>query len=189
MISLLACAGALDIQSGNVHQVKPALTNRLDFAPRIPFEGDAEFPLLGGGVDYFLDRRAAIVVYERRLHTVTLIVTRPDDSTGRVVSSRQAPEGSTCGFGRRTGWPMRWSPTSTRPSSPDSRPASAVNRIRHSRRRSRALGGPQTHGDAQPDALNVVGPSDATGTSRPPPGARSAADPTVRRRRSRSLIR
>jgi anti-sigma factor RsiW len=78
-LSVLARAGAHDIQSGNVHQVKPVLTNRLDFAPRIPFEGDAEFPLLGGGVDYFLDRRAAIVVYGRRLHTVTLIVTRPDD--------------------------------------------------------------------------------------------------------------
>jgi anti-sigma factor RsiW len=28
--------------------------------------------------EYFLDRRAAVAVYGRRLHTVTLIVTRPD---------------------------------------------------------------------------------------------------------------
>ncbi len=61
-----------------MHQVRPWLTSRLDFAPAIPFAGDADFPLRGGAIDYFLDRRAAIAVYGRRLHTVTLIVLRPD---------------------------------------------------------------------------------------------------------------
>lgn len=77
-LRVLAKAPALDVQSGDMHQVRPWLTGRLDFAPVIPFAGDADFPLRGGAVEYFLDRRAAIAVYGRRLHTVTLIVTRPD---------------------------------------------------------------------------------------------------------------
>ena len=62
-----------------MHQRRPWLTSRLDFAPVIPFAGDAEFPLRGGTVEYFLDRRAAVAVYGRRLHTITLLVVfRPD---------------------------------------------------------------------------------------------------------------
>jgi len=77
-LRVLARAGALDVASGDMHQVRPWLTSRLDFAPVIPLAGDAEFPLRGGTTEYFLDRRAAVAVYGRRLHTVTLIVTRPD---------------------------------------------------------------------------------------------------------------
>jgi anti-sigma factor RsiW len=78
-LRVLARAGAYDVQSGDVHQVRPWLTSRLDFAPAIPFAGDAEFPLRGGTIDFLLDRRAAVAVYGRRLHVVTLIVTRADD--------------------------------------------------------------------------------------------------------------
>jgi anti-sigma factor RsiW len=77
-LRVLAKAPALDVQSSDMHQVRPWLTGRLDFAPVIPFAGDTDFPLRGGAVEYFLDRRAAVAVYSRRLHTVTLIVTRGD---------------------------------------------------------------------------------------------------------------
>lgn len=77
-LRVLARASALDVQSGDMHQVRPWLTARLDFAPVLSFGGDADFPLRGGTVEYFLDRRAAVAVYGRRLHTVTLIVIRPD---------------------------------------------------------------------------------------------------------------
>jgi len=77
-LRVLAKGPALDVRSGDMHQVRPWLSGRLDFAPVIPFAGDADFPLRGGAVEYFLDRRAAVAVYSRRLHTVTLIVTRPD---------------------------------------------------------------------------------------------------------------
>ena len=43
-LRLLARADALDVRSGDVHQLRPWLTSRLDFAPVIPFAGDAEFP-------------------------------------------------------------------------------------------------------------------------------------------------
>jgi anti-sigma factor RsiW len=58
----------------------------------VPFPGDADFPLRGGAVEYFLDRRAAVAVYGRRLHVVTLLVTRPDGlpwpDAGRSLTTR-----------------------------------------------------------------------------------------------------
>ncbi len=77
-LRVLARRDLLDVKSGDMHQVRPWLTSRLDFAPVIPFGGDTEFPLRGGTTEYFLDRRAAVAVYGRRLHTVTLIVVRAD---------------------------------------------------------------------------------------------------------------
>lgn len=69
---------ALGIESGGLHQVKPWFAGRLDFAPVVTFEGDADFPLKGGAIEYFLDRRAAVFVYGRRLHTVSLLIFRPE---------------------------------------------------------------------------------------------------------------
>jgi anti-sigma factor RsiW len=68
----------LEVQSGELHQVRPWFEGRLDFAPVVTFAGDAEFPLKGGAVEYFLDRKAAAFVYKRRLHTITLLVFRAD---------------------------------------------------------------------------------------------------------------
>jgi len=64
----------VDIESGGIHQVKPWFTGRLDFAPRVAFSGDADFPLAGGSLGYFRDRKAAVFVFHRRLHTITLLV-------------------------------------------------------------------------------------------------------------------
>jgi anti-sigma factor RsiW len=77
-LRVLASQHPLDIESSDVHQVKPWFEGRLDFAPRAAFEGDAEFPLKGGAVGYFGDRKAAVFVYARRLHPITLLVFRAD---------------------------------------------------------------------------------------------------------------
>ncbi len=66
----------LEVASGGIHQVKPWFAGKLDFAPVIAFEGDDEFPLQGGAVAYFVDRKAAAFVYKRRLHTLSLFVFR-----------------------------------------------------------------------------------------------------------------
>ena len=68
----------LEVQSGGIHQVKPWFEGRLDFAPVVPFAGDDDFPLQGGAVAYFLDRKAATFVFKRRLHLMTLFVFRAD---------------------------------------------------------------------------------------------------------------
>jgi anti-sigma factor RsiW len=68
----------VEVESGGIHQVKPWFEGRLDFAPVVPFAGDDDFPLQGGAVAYFLDRKAATFVFKRRLHLITLFVFRAE---------------------------------------------------------------------------------------------------------------
>ena len=77
-LRLLASQHPLEVESGGLHQVKPWFGGRLDFAPIVAFEGDAEFPLKGGSVAYFGDRKAAVFSYARRLHPISLLVFRAD---------------------------------------------------------------------------------------------------------------
>ena len=64
--------------TGGLHEVKPWFGGKLDFAPAVQFAGDDDFPLQGGAVEPFLDRRAAVFVYKRRLHTASLFVVQAD---------------------------------------------------------------------------------------------------------------
>jgi anti-sigma factor RsiW len=77
-LRVLTSQRPLEIESGALHQVKPWFEGRLDFAPVVPFDGDADFPLKGGAVGYFLDRKAAVFVYARRLHPISLLVFRAE---------------------------------------------------------------------------------------------------------------
>jgi anti-sigma factor RsiW len=63
-----------EIESGDNHQVKPWFTGRVDFAPRVAFAGDADFPLVGGSLGYVRDRKAAVFQFRRRLHQISLLV-------------------------------------------------------------------------------------------------------------------
>jgi anti-sigma factor RsiW len=45
-------------------------------------------PLKGGTVEYFLDRKAAVFVYQRRLHSVSLFVVRVEGLPWPVGSAR-----------------------------------------------------------------------------------------------------
>jgi anti-sigma factor RsiW len=73
-LRVLASQHPLDVESGDAHQVRPWFAGRLDFAPAVAFDGDAEFPLRGGALGYVFDRKAAVLVYGHRLHTITLLV-------------------------------------------------------------------------------------------------------------------
>lgn len=73
-LRLISSQRPLEVEAGGIHQVKPWFEGRLNFAPVIEFEGDQDFPLKGGAVGYFLDRKAAVFVYGRRLHTISLFV-------------------------------------------------------------------------------------------------------------------
>ncbi len=68
----------IEIESGGIHQVKPWFEGRLDFAPVVEFGGNDDFPLLGGSVGFFVDRKAATFVFKRRLHEITLFVFRAE---------------------------------------------------------------------------------------------------------------
>jgi anti-sigma factor RsiW len=78
----------LEVASGGIHQVKPWFSGRVDFAPDVGFSGDDEFPLRGGAVGYLLDRKTATFVFQRRLHTITLLVFRAEGLA--LPSSSQA---------------------------------------------------------------------------------------------------
>ena len=77
-LRLLTSQHPLDIESSGMHQVKPWFEGRLDFAPVLAFLGDQDFPLQGGAVAYFLDRKAAAFVFHRRLHAISLFVFRAE---------------------------------------------------------------------------------------------------------------
>jgi anti-sigma factor RsiW len=64
----------VDVESGGPHRVKPWFTGRLDFAVPQVYGGDQEFTLVGGAVALFRDRKAALLVYKRQLHTISLFV-------------------------------------------------------------------------------------------------------------------
>jgi anti-sigma factor RsiW len=64
----------VDVESGGPHRVKPWFTGRLDFAVPQVYGGDQEFTLVGGAVALFQDRKAALLVYKRQLHSISLFV-------------------------------------------------------------------------------------------------------------------
>jgi anti-sigma factor RsiW len=75
---LLVAQQPLEVKSSDSHQVRPWFAGRLDFAPVVAFGGDEEFPLQGGAVGYYLDRKAAVLVYGYRRHVVSLVVFRAE---------------------------------------------------------------------------------------------------------------
>jgi anti-sigma factor RsiW len=77
-IRVVSSSHPIEIESGGIHQVKPWFTGRLEFAPRVAFSGDSDFPLIGGAVGYFRDRKAAVFIFKRYLHTITLLVFPPE---------------------------------------------------------------------------------------------------------------
>src|SRR5262249_47028733 len=77
-LRLLYAERPTEVESGGIHRVKPWFTGRLDLAAVIGFAGDDEYPLGGGAVGYFVDRKAAVFVFNRRLHVITLLVFRAE---------------------------------------------------------------------------------------------------------------
>ena len=101
-VRLLQSERPLEIESGGIHQVVPWFAGRLDFSPTVRFTGDEDFPLRGGALGYFVDRKAATLVYGRRLHKVSVFVFRADglpwpraglEKLGRLEVRRTASRG------------------------------------------------------------------------------------------------
>ncbi len=89
-LRVVASQHPLDVESGGTHQVKPWFEGRLDFAPVVP--EDPDLRLQGGSVGYVLDRKAAVLVYALRRHTVTLLAFRAEGLPLGDAGPRPAPE-------------------------------------------------------------------------------------------------
>jgi anti-sigma factor RsiW len=102
-LRLLYSEHPVEIESGGIHQVKPWFAGRVDFAPPVAFAGDADFPLQGGSVAYFVDRKAAAFVFTRRLHRITVLVFPAEGLPwpsigGEVLGAQRVYERTSRGF-------------------------------------------------------------------------------------------
>jgi anti-sigma factor RsiW len=93
----------VEVESGGIHRVKPWFEGRVDFAPVVDFAGDDDYPLVGGSIGYFVDRKAATFVFRRRLHQITLFVFRAEGlkwpiAGGTQIGSVQASVQTQRGF-------------------------------------------------------------------------------------------
>ena len=94
-------AHGLDVETNDMHNVKPWFAGKLDFTPPVTFVSDDEFQLKGGDVAVFLGHKSAAFVFGRRLHVLSLFVFQSDDTLAseRTIQGFHVATWSSGGFG------------------------------------------------------------------------------------------
>jgi anti-sigma factor (TIGR02949 family) len=72
----------VQVASNETHEVKPWFLGKIPYTPVVRNLDVQGFPLIGGRVDYVLNRPAAAIVYGRRKHRINLFILPADQAFG-----------------------------------------------------------------------------------------------------------